>query len=117
VDRAEQYAANGAMFRTAAATRVNEILLEAKGVQTEGDAQRARDQFAQLKDPMLANQFTLDIAEAAANLQVQKAKYYQQGMGFAQQNKLGDLSEINRRWSKNNLSIWDDPVMQKWNKK
>ena len=91
---------------------VNKTLMEAKGMQTEGDAKRAMDIYAQLKNTPAANQYILDLKEAAERKKQRAAGFYQEALPRAV--KSGDLTEVSRQWNQIAGSIWDDPIMQKW---
>lgn len=112
---AEMFAANAQVFQGKAMERLWTTLNAAKGPQTEGDANRANQTWAQLKNTPQANDFILDMAQAQAERDKAKAAFYNSALPIA--TKSGDLSEIDRQWSKRMPSIFDMPTMQKWNKK
>lgn len=87
----------------------------AKGPQTDQDAARAQSIFAQLNNTPQANQFLLDYREAVERYKQRAAAFHQDGIAIA--SNTGDLSEVSRRWRKVAGSIWDDPVMQKWERR
>ena len=112
---AEMFAANAQIFQGKAMDRLWTTLNTAKGPQTEGDANRASQTWAQLKNTPQANEFILDMAQAQAERDKAKATFYSNALPIAQ--KSGDMSEIDRQWSKRMPSIFEMPTMQKWNKK
>lgn len=115
VPKAEQYASNVQKFRSLAMENVNKELNLAKGPQTDQDAARAQSIFAQLGNTPQANQFLLDYREAVERYKQRAAAFHQDGIAIA--SNTGDLSEVSRRWRKVAGSIWDDPVMQKWERR
>lgn len=112
VPQAEQVASGSQMFQSAAMDRLWTTLNAAKGMQTEGDADRASKTWARLKNTPEANAFILDMAQAVAERDKMKADYYKNALPFAQQN--GDLQEIDRRWSSKGPSIWSMPSLRRW---
>lgn len=112
---AEMFAANAQKFQQVASERLWTVLNNAKGPQTEGDADRAKQTFVSLKNRPEANQFILDLAEATANRDVMKSGFYQDGYGIAK--KDGAYERVDSEWRKINPSIWSDPIMQKWVRK
>ena len=111
----EFYAANAQVFNNTAATRLWNVLNAAKGPQTEGDAVRAKQTFAQLSNTPAANEFILDLTQASAERDKAKATFYSNALPIARDK--GDLSEVDREWSKRVPSIFDMPTMQKWKAK
>lgn len=109
---AEMLATNAQRFQQVAMERLWTTLNAAKGPQTEGDAERAKQTFASLKNTPQANQFILDMAEANANRDAMKASFYRDAYALAKQT--GEFDRVDREWSKVNRSIWSDPIMQKW---
>lgn len=109
---AEMFAANAEVFQKTAMERLWTTLNEAKGPQTEGDADRASKTYASLRNTTKANEFILDFAEAKAQRDQIKAKFYQQALPIARDK--GDLSEVDREWSKLAPSIFTMPSLQKW---
>lgn len=109
---AKLFAANAEVFQAKAMERVNVELNAAKGPQTDQDAIRAQQTFASLKNTPQANKFILDMAEAKAMRDQMKARFYQEAMPIAKQK--GDLSEVDREWSRRAPSIFTLPPMQPW---
>jgi hypothetical protein len=109
---AKDLATNATIFHKTVQSEVNRKLMEAKGVQTEGDAQRAALLYSQLTDTNTANQFTRDIARAQHNQEVAKAKFY--SSGYTDALKGGDPYVLEAKWREQQKSIFDDPVMKKW---
>lgn len=112
VKSAEQIATNVQKFQSIAMDRLQNELLKQKGMQTEGDADRAGKTFAKLENTPAANQFILAFAEAKANMDIRRAEFYEAALPLAR--KAGDLTEIDRRWRKLQGSIWDDPVLAQY---
>lgn len=112
---AEMFAANAQKFQQVASERLWTVLNAAKGPQTEGDADRARQTFASLKNTDEANAFILDLAEANAKRDAMKASFYQDGYALAKKN--GEFDRVDREWRKIAPSIWNDQIMQKWGRK
>lgn len=97
-------------FRSAAMDR----LIAQKGMQTEGDADRAKRLFLAIESTREANGFVLDFAQAKANMDQRKAQYYEQALPLAQRS--GDLTRVDREWRKLQGSVWADPILQRWSK-
>lgn len=114
-DNAKMYAANAQIFQAKAMDSLWVKLNAAKGPQTEGDAQRASQTWAALKNTPEANSFILDFAQAQAERDKMKASFYQNALPIAQGK--GDLAEVDREWGKRTPSIFEMPSMQKWGKK
>lgn len=112
---AQLYAANAQKFQSVAMDRLLTVLGAQKGPQTEGDADRASKTFVSLKNTPEANTFILDLAEAKANQDARKAQFYQDALPQAQ--KEGDLMRIDREWRNIQGSIWNDPVLSRWQKR
>lgn len=104
-----QYATDAQKFQSVAMDRVLNKLLEQKGMQTEGDANRAGRTFAQLANTPAANQFIVDLAQAQVNQRMRKAQYYEAALPLAQ--RAGDLTKVDREWRKIQGSIWNDPIL------
>lgn len=111
---ASMFASNSQKFQSVAMDRLMTTLAAQKGPQTEGDAQRASNTFAQLKNTPEANKFIIDFAQAKANMDMRKAQFYEQALPLAR--KDGDLTRVDREWRKIQGSIWADPVLQQWAK-
>lgn len=111
---AEMFATKAQQFQSQAMTRLWEVLNTAKGPQTEGDADRAKQTFASLKNTNKANEFVIDLAEATARRDKLKAAFYSEAMPIARDS--GDLTAVDRKWTQIQKSIWSDPIMAKWKK-
>lgn len=109
---AKNYAANAQIFQKVAGERLWSVLNEAKGPQTEGDASRASKTYAQLGNTPRANEFILDMAQAQAERDKQRQRFYSAALPIAR-NK-GDLTEVDREWQARQPSIFDMPTMSKW---
>ena len=108
----QKFAADAETFQNAMATNLQTVLNAAKGPQTEGDADRARQTFAQLKNTTQANEFLLDLAQAKAERDAMKAKFYDGALPIARGK--GDLTEVDREWSRLQPSVFSMPSMTKW---
>ena len=116
-DEAKQLASNSQTFRAIQARQVNDELNLAKGPQTEGDAVRAKSTFASLGNTPQANQFINDLQRAIIQRKGAEAKFYRDH--YDQALKDGDLSVMERAWINSpeaNRSVFDSPIMSKWNK-
>ncbi len=109
---AQMFAANSQKFQQVAMDRLQKNLMQQKGPQTEGDANRASKTFVSLANTPEANAFILDYAQAQANADLRKADFYREALPLAQQGQ--DLTRVDREWQKVSGSIWDDPLMQRW---
>lgn len=82
-------------FRAESQKAVNAILLEAKGVQTEGDAQRALKTVANLGNDPRSNTFISNALKGTSLRQIQRKEF------FESQLEEGDsFNEMSRAWSK-----------------
>lgn len=109
---AKKMAGDAQVFNSILNRQVWGLLGQQKGPQTEGDAQRARDTFAQLGNTPRANEFIKDLARATNNLTVKRSEFFSQAMPKARRE--GDLTRVESDWNQQAPSIWDDPVMRKW---
>lgn len=112
VDKAEEMATGAQRFQMAASSRLWEVLNAAKGPQTEGDADRAKDTFAKLGNTPKANAFILDLAQATAERDALRATWYKEKLPLGK--KEGDLQMLDRKWQEREPSIFKMPSMQKW---
>lgn len=103
-------------FNAAIAKRLFDMTLdpELSGTQTEGDAQRFMATLPTLGSTPKAKAFIEDFMEASANRLLRRRDYFADQMEAMQQAGRYDLNEIERRWTKIDRSLWDDPVMEKW---
>lgn len=106
------YASNAQIFQKSAMDRLWTTLNDAKGPQTEGDADRASKTYASLGNTTKANEFILDLAQAKSEREKARASFYQSALPIAKER--GDLSEIEREWQARQPSIFSMPVMKKW---
>jgi hypothetical protein len=83
-------------------------------MQTEGDAERAKQTYARLGNTTRANDFILDMAQAVKEREATKASFYTEALPIA--NNKGQPSLVKQEWNKVDKSIWDNPIMQKWKK-
>ena len=111
-ENAKLFAARSQVFQKTAMDRLWTTLNAAKGPQTEGDATRAAKTYASLGNTTEANEFILDMAQAQAERDKARAKFYQNALPIAKEK--GDLSEVERIWQQKMPSIFDMPVMKKW---
>jgi hypothetical protein len=112
VPQAEEVATGAQIFQQATSTRLWEVLNAAKGPQTEGDADRARQTFARIENTPKANQFIMDMMQAIAERDKIKAAWYRDALPIARQE--GDLQMVDRKWSDRTPSVWSMPSMKKW---
>jgi hypothetical protein len=108
----EKYLGNTQKFQQVAMERNMTMLQAQAGPQTDGDSQRAQQTFVKLGNTPAANQFIVDLTAANARMAKQKASYYNEALPIARAR--GDLTEIDRRWSKIAPSIWSDPALSKY---
>jgi hypothetical protein len=111
---AKLFASNSQKFQSVAMEKLMTTLSAQKGMQTEGDADRAGKTFVALKNTPEANAFIMDFAQAKANMDQRRAQYYEAALPLAQ--KAGDLTRVDREWRKVQGSIWADPTLQRWSK-
>jgi hypothetical protein len=114
-ESAKKMATNAQMFQSNTMEKLWSTLNAAKGPQTEGDADRAKATWVQLRNTPQANQYVLDMAEARARREVLRSQYYADALPLAIQE--GDLTKVDREWNKIQPSIWSDPILQKYTKK
>jgi hypothetical protein len=112
VKDAAQYAGNAQKFQQVAMERNMTMLQTQAGPQTDGDSQRAQQTFVRLANTPAANQYIADLTAANARISLQKAEYYNRALPLAKQR--GDMTEIDRRWSKIAPSVWSDPGLAKY---
>lgn len=110
--KAEAYASSAQQFQSAAMARLWTKLNAAKGPQTEGDADRAKATYAQLRSTTQANTFILDLAQANAEWDKMKAAFYEAAIPAAKQS--GDLGSIDRAWRERAPSVFSMPSMKHW---
>ena len=113
----EQYASDAQKFNTFLMERNWDVLNAAKGPQTEGDAQRGLQTFLMLENTPEANKFIADYARVVNKRARAKAKFYRDNLSRAQAD--GDLQQLEQQWSSSpeaEKSIWEDPIMKKWEK-
>lgn len=111
-DRAKILSENVAKFNTVAMERLQTVLNSARGPQTDPDARRAQQTFAQLSNPTDANRFVLDLAQARAERDIMRANFYADMLPEAQ--KAGDLAAIDRLWNQRQPSVFSMPTMKPW---
>lgn len=111
-EAAKKLATNAQVFQQVANERLWTVLNDAKGPQTEGDAERAKATWMQLRNTPQANAFIMDMMEAKAKRDKLKAEFYNDGYQIAAQD--GNFARIDKEWRKIQRSIWDDPQMAKW---
>ena len=109
---AKMFAANAQVFQNAAMDRLQSVLNQATGPQTDQDAARAAQSFAKLGNVTEANTFILDLSEAKAQRDKLKADFYQKALPIAQQK--GNLQEIDREWASRAPSVFSMPSMKAW---
>ncbi len=112
---AQDFASSAQAFNSVVNRQIFTLLQDQKGPQTEGDAQRAVNTFASLENTPQANQFIIDFTKAVANKKNSEASHYRKNYSKALAG--GDLSELERSYidsPEGQRSIWDDPVLKKW---
>jgi hypothetical protein len=114
IPNAEKIASNGELFKSTLFNHVLAKQLDQKGPQTESDAQRIGQTYAQLSNTTRANNFLLDTIEAQAELDKRRETFYRKALPIAQ--KSGNLAEIGDEWTARAPSIFDMPSMTKWKK-
>lgn len=112
VKGAENFATNAQLFQQAGMTRLWEVLNAAKGPQTEGDADRAQQTFIRLRDTKEKNLYVLDLAQAVAERDAARARFFREALPLAQAE--GDLQKIDREWARIQPSVLNMPSMRKW---
>lgn len=110
VKDAARYAGDAQTFRKFVMDANWELLNQAKGPQTEGDAQRALQTFAQLENTPRANKFILDFTAATARLAKDKAAFFSAQVQARKGG--GDLSAIEGEWQQRAPSIWEYPELK-----
>jgi hypothetical protein len=110
VKDAANYASDAQTFRQALMEKNWELLNAAKGVQTEGDSQRAMQTFATLENTPRANKFILDLSAATARLAKTKAAFFDQEV--QKRKGAGDLSGIEGEWQRVAPSLWEMPELK-----
>ena len=112
VKDAGKYASQAQTFQQVAMERNMTMLSAQAGPQTEGDSQRAQQTFMKLSNTPAANQFIADLTGANARVSAKRAAFYNEALPLARTQ--GDLTEIDRRWSKIQPSIWSDAALSKY---
>lgn len=80
-------------FRSIQERLVNSQLMAAQGVQTEGDAQRARRQFMQISNLPDANRFIANMLVSENERKIYRAEFYEQGRA-----NLKSRDALDREW-------------------
>lgn len=112
VKDAAKYATSAQQFQQVAMERNMTMLQAQTGPQTDGDSQRAQQTFVRLANTPQANAFIADLTGANARIAAQKAEYYNRALPLARER--GDMTEIDRRWSRIAPSVWADPALAKY---
>lgn len=114
VQDADKFAADYETFQNILEQQAWTKLEAQKGVQTEGDAERARNVFARINNRPQANAFIRDMHRAMHNREIAKSKFYNKNYDKAQDE--GDIARLERMWAEeeDDMSIFNDPVMKKW---
>ena len=116
-EKVERFASDSQAFKAFMMQNNWELLNQAKGPQTEGDAQRAQETWLRLENSPNANKYIADFMRAANARVKAKADFYRKNYGAAQDS--GDLGKMERDWLASpdaDKSIFDDPRMKKWTK-
>lgn len=112
VKDAARYATSAQQFQQVAMERNMTMLQSQSGPQTDGDSERAQQTFVRLANTPQANAFIADLTGANARIAAQKADYYNKALPLARDR--GDMTEIDRRWSRIAPSVWADPALAKY---
>lgn len=115
VKDANRFAAKVETFQQVAMERNMTMLQAQSGPQTEGDSQRAQQTWMRVQNTPSANRFIADMTEATARLTMKKDAFYREALPIAR--VAGDLTEIDRRWSKIAPSVWADPALARYKAK
>ena len=115
VKNADQYAGNAQMFQQAVKTQLDVELRQNVGPQTDQDAIRTEAKWANLKTTKAANTFALDLTEAKAMRDKQKADFFTRALPSAQAE--GNVSQLDAIWQRRQPSIYSMPSMKKWDTK
>lgn len=107
---ADKLASSAQTFDQAVQQKVYEGLNAATGPQTEGDAKRFTQTLANLGNTPAANQFQLDMAEAMARKDIEKAAFFDKFIPKAG----ADAYRVAALWREHEKSVWKDPVLQKY---
>lgn len=107
---ADKLASNAQTFNQAVQQKVYEGLNAATGPQTEGDAKRFTQTLANLGNTPAANQFQLDMAEAMARKDIEKAAFFDKFIPKAG----ADAYKVAAFWREHEKSVWKDPILQKY---
>ena len=114
-DQVRDYASNAQKFNKFVFDKNWEVLNLAKGVQTEGDSERALKTWVRISNTPDANNFIIDMTRAT-NAQAQaKAKFYRERRRAGGENQ--DMAKIEMDWMDSRdaqKSIFDFPSMKKW---
>ena len=94
---------NTQSFNSVAARMVNQVLNQAKGPQTEGDSQRAKQTLVKLGNTPEANIFILDTLEANALRKIERSNFLQDSIDNGV-----DSKDANKAWNKFKL---DTPML------
>ena len=111
VKEANKFATSAQTFLKAAKENVLARQLEQKGVQTNQDADRIEQTFAQLGNTPEANQFILDVAKTQAKIAIEQDQFYRKWL----QDK-GSLRGARDAWfeSEGDKSIFDRPELERY---
>ena len=109
-----KFAASAEQFNSIMFRQNWSLLMDQKGVQTEGDAVRAQKVFAQLGNRPESNEFIWDFSKAVNDAAIRKAKFYSDN--YPQAVRSGNVYELESQWAERNkdYSIWNEPSMKKW---
>jgi hypothetical protein len=108
-EKINKFIGNAQKFRSIIALQVNKELNKAKGPQTEGDAQRAKDTLANLGNTPQANRFIVNLTRAKNNRVIARHNFQDK---FKEDR--GTLKGVDKAWREspeNAKSLFDDPVL------
>jgi hypothetical protein len=111
VKEAGKFATKAETFLKAAKENVLARQLEQKGVQTNQDAERIEQTFAQLGNTPEANQFILDIARAQAKRAIEQDQFYRKWVA-----ERGTMRGARDAWmdQEGDKSLFERPELQKY---
>jgi hypothetical protein len=111
VKDAEKFATNAQTFLKAAMDQVLARQIEQKGVQTNQDAQRMEQTFAQLGNTPAANRFVLAVFRAQSNMALEQDQFYRKWV-----KDKGTMKGAEDAWleQQGNKSIFERPELKQY---
>lgn len=111
-DKATEFASNAQTFNAASQEIVLQKMQAQAGPQTDSDAKRIIATGSSLANTPQANRFILDVARSMNNRTIQQHKFYDD---YWRNNKTFEGAENEWYSGSGGLSLFDDPVMKKYN--